>query len=183
MSLFSNLTQNLDLGSNWLLILVFLGAGLAYGLVLGRNKLNLITLAGYLSFAISKFIPWKTFLGNDSTPDSNVQIFIFLGIILAIFFFGPRSGFSSAVKTGGRGRAAFWQLGIMGILQIGFLVSAVISFLPVKTLADLSLAVRQILQIFYDPSNPLAQFLWLLLPLAAMFGLKARRSYNYSDDD
>ena len=177
MSLFSNLTQNLDLSSNWLLILVFLGVGVAYGLALGRNRLSLITLAGYFSFIISKFIPWKTFLENNAAPDSNIQIFIFLGIILTIFFFGPRSGFSSVVRTGGRGRAAFWQLGIMGILQFGFLVSAVISFLPAKTLADLSPAIRQIF------SDPFAQFLWLLLPVAAMFGLKSRRSYNYSDED
>lgn len=177
MSLFSDIASSINLGGNWLLILIFLGAGFVGGAALGRSRLNLILLSSYLSFIINKFIPWKVFLSPGTLPDPNVQTFIFLAVILTIFFFGPHSGFSSMIKIGGRGRGSWWQLGILGALLLGFLVSAVISFLPAKTLSDLSPLIKQYF------SDPLPQFLWLLLPLVAAFVLKKKRMYSYGDED
>lgn len=179
MSFFANILGSIDLGSNWFLIFLFLAIGFGYGLALGKNRLNLIALAAYFSLLITSFIPWKQlgFLGVSSVPDANVLIFLFLALILAIFFLAPYSGFASVVRLSGRGRASFWQLWVLGIFQIGFILSAAISFMSDKALSDLS----PILKDFF--AAPLARFVWLLLPLVAMFALKRRRTYSYRDEE
>jgi len=177
MSFLANILGNLNLSGNWLLILVFLAAGSALGIVMGRNKLGMIIFGGYVSWLIIRAIPWPIFLGTKTIPDANVQVFIFLALILGIFFLAPYSGLAGILRTGGRGKANLWQLGLLGISELGFLASGVISFLPAKTVADLSLLA---LRIFYE--QPM-QFVWTILPLLAMLILKRRRSYSYSDND
>ncbi len=179
MSFFANIMDIVRTGGNWLLILVFLGAGFGYGMVMGRNRLNLIALGGYFSFVIVKFLPWKElgFLNVGEVPDSNIQIFLFLAIILGIYFYAPHSAFGSVAKIHGRGKGSLWQLVILGILQLGFLASVVFSFLPAKTFADINPIFKQ----FF--ADDLFRFLWLLLPILAMFILKKRKTYSYGDED
>lgn len=179
MTFFADIMNVVRTGGNWLLILVFLGAGIGYGIVMGRNRLNLIALGGYFSFLIVKFLPWKelNFLGIKEAPGSNIQIFLFLAIILGMYFFAPHSAFSSVVKVRGRGRGNWWQLATFGILQLGFLASVIVSFLPAKTVIDLGPLFTQ----FF--SNDLSRFLWLFLPIAAMFLLKKRKAYSYGDEE
>lgn len=178
MSFFANILNSINLGSNSLLILAFLIMGFGYGMLMGKNRLSLVMLAGYFSLIITKAIPWKTFglLGAEG-PATNIQIFIFLAIILAIFFLAPHSGLSSVIRVSGRGRASWWQNLIMGVLQLGFLISILISFLPAKNIAELSPLINQ-----FFAEEP-AKFLWLLLPLLAVFALKKRRYYSYGDDE
>jgi len=170
MSFLSDITSSINLGGNWLLILVFLAGGAAFGIGLGRNRLSLIVFSSYFSFVICKFIPWDVFLGPKGAPDVNVVVFLFFAIILTIFFAAPYSGLSGSLRISGRGRSSFWQVSILGALEVGFVVSAIISFLPAKTVADFALAEQ-----FF--AGPLAQFLWLVLPLAGLMALKKRRSY------
>ncbi len=179
MSFFANIMDIVRTGGNWLLILVFLGAGFGYGMVMGRNRLNLLALGGYFSLVIVKFLPWKElgFLGVKEAPTSNIQVFLFLAIILGIFFYAPHSAFGSVAKIHGRGKGNLWQLAIIGILQLGFLASVIISFLPAKTIADFDPLFKQ----FF--AGELARFLWLLLPIVAMFILKKRKTYSYGDED
>lgn len=174
MSFIINLANSLNLGSNWLLVLVFLGIGLGYGIVMGKNRLNLVIISGYLSLIISRAIPWGLVSKNPS--NSNAQIFVFLATLLAIFFLAPRSGFSSVVKISGRGRANWWQLLILGTLELGFLISAIVSFLPEKNVADLSPLAMQ-----FFISQP-APFFWILLPLIALFLFRKHRSYTGAED-
>jgi hypothetical protein len=171
MSFLSDIISSINLSGNWLLILVFLAGGAAFGIGLGRNRLSLIVFSSYFSFIICKFIPWSVFLGSKGAPDVNVQIFLFFAIILTIFFAAPYSGLSGSLRISGRGRSYFWQVAILGALEVGFIVSAVISFLPEKTVADLGSLAEQ----FF--AGRLAQFLWLVLPLVGLMALKKRRSY------
>jgi hypothetical protein len=150
-----------------------LGAGAAIGMALGRNRLGLIIFASYFSFIISKFIPWIVFLGPKGTPDVNVQIFLFFAIILGIFFVAPYSGLSGNLRISGRGRSSFWQVAILGILEVAFVISAVISFLK-----DVSV-LGQFAGFF---TGPLAQFIWLVLPLVGIIALKKKRSYLTGED-
>jgi len=170
MSFFSDIISSINLGGNWLLILVFLAGGAAFGIVLGKNRLGLIILSAYLSLIITKFIPWKVFLGTEGTADVNMQIFLFFAIILAIFFVAPHSGLSGTLRISGRGSSKFWQVAILGVLELGFLTSVVISFLSLGIQSDLG----QLGQFFADP---LAQFLWLVLPLVGIMVLKKKRTY------
>jgi len=177
MSLFSGIFSAINIGSNWLLILLFLAAGLGYGMVMGRNRLGLITLAGYFSLLVSKAIPWVSFGFSKGLPDSNVLIFIFLATILGVFFLAPHSGLGATLRVSGRGKASWWQLLIIGTTQIGFLASAIISFLPDTTIADLSPFLKQ----FFV--NDLTRFFWIAMPMLALLALKKRRTYTYSDEE
>jgi hypothetical protein len=174
MSFLSNIASSINLGGNWLLFLVILAAGAFLGIALGRNRLGLVIFAGYFSFIISKAIPWKVFLGRD--PDVNVQIFIFFAIILGIFFIAPYSGLSGNLRISGRGRSSFWQVAILGILEVGFVINCVVSFLPKQTVTDLG---ALFLQFFY---NQPAQFIWLVLPLVGIMALKKKRSYMTQEE-
>jgi hypothetical protein len=169
MSFLSSITNGINLGGNWLLILIFLAGGAAIGIGLGRNRLGLIIFSSYFSFIICKFIPW--------TFDVNVQIFLFLAIILGIFFVAPYSGLSGNLRIAGRGRSSFWQVAILGALEVGFIVSAVISFLPKNTVNDLG---QLALQYFY---NQPSRFIWLVLPLLGVMALKKKRTYLTGGDE
>lgn len=172
MEFFSTIFAKIDFSGNWLLILIFLAAGLGVGLALGRNRLSLMALSVYISLAVVKAVPWNEFdfIGVKGEPDTNVLIFIFLALALGIFFVAPHSGLSSVFRVHGRGRSSWWQLMIMGIALLGFFISIVISFLSDKALSDLDPLLSQ----FFAES--LAQFIWLILPLAALLALKRRKS-------
>ncbi|MDD5589964.1 MAG: hypothetical protein PHQ47_02195 [Candidatus Portnoybacteria bacterium] len=178
MEFFSAISDQINLGGNWLLILIFLAAGLGVGLALGRNRLSLMTLSVYISLAIVRAVPWTElkFIGVKEAPDTNVLIFILLALTLGIFFVAPHSGLASVLRLHGRGRSSWWQLMLLGVALLGFFVSVVISFLPAKALADLQ---PLLIQFFVED---LAQFVWLILPLAAMLVLKRRRASVMDED-
>ncbi|OGZ34696.1 MAG: hypothetical protein A2Y98_02785 [Candidatus Portnoybacteria bacterium RBG_19FT_COMBO_36_7] len=176
MSFFSDIISSVNLGGNWLLILIFLAGGAAIGIGLGRNRLGLIIFSSYFSFIICKFIPWSVFLGSKGVPDVNVRIFLFLAIILGIFFAAPYSGLSGNMRISGRGRSSFWQVAILGALEVGFIISAIVSFMPKETMTDLG----QLAERFFI--SPLAQFIWLVLPLLGLMALKKKRSYLTGED-
>ena len=163
---------------DWLMVLVFLGVALVYGLSMGRNRLVIVMLGVYFSFLITRAIPWKqlTFLGLKEAPESTTQIFIFLALVLGFYFLIPHSALRHAMRLGGKGRGAWWQILILSILQIGLILAMVIVFLPVKVTAELS-PLAQIIFV-----GPLAQFLWILLPILAIMFLRGRRQ-QYGDDE
>lgn len=163
---------------DWLIILVFLGVALVYGLSMGRNRLVVVMLGVYFSFLLTRAIPWKqlTFLGFKDAPESTVQIFIFLALVLGFYFLIPHSSLRQAMRLGGRGAAAWWQVMILSILQIGLILAMVIAFLPVKVTAGLSPLAQLVLV------GPWAQYLWTLLPIAAIMFLRNRRQ-QYGDEE
>lgn len=163
---------------DWIMALVLLGVALVYGLSMGRNRLVTVMLGVYLSYFLTRAIPWKdlTFLGTKSGPDSTIQIFIFLALALGFFFAIPHSAFKSSLRLGGRGHGSWWRILVLSILQIGLILALTISFLPVKTVAVLSPLAQSIF------IGSVAQFLWLLLPiLAIMFLGSGRKTYNYEE--
>jgi len=170
---------NLVASWDWIMALVFLGVALVYGFSMGKNRLVIVMLGSYLAYFITRAIPWKelTFLKMPAGPDSTVQIFIFLALVLGFFFAIPHSAFKSSLRLGGRGRGAWWQILILSILQIGLILALVISFLPIKTLAVLSPLAKSIF------IGGLAQFLWLLLPILAIMFLGGSRQAYYNDEE
>lgn len=156
---------------DWLIILFFLAAAFVYGLSMGRNRLTTVILGTYFSFILTKSLPWSelSFLGVRGSPSSTVQIFIVLAIILGFYFLIPHSALSSAIRLRGRGRGSWWQALVLSVLQIGLILSIVVSFLSGKIVAGLSPLAKTIFV------GPLPQFLWLLLPILAIMFLRRRR--------
>jgi len=162
---------------DWLLVLIFLAVALVYGLTMGRNRLVIVMLGVYFSWLLTRAIPWKelTWLGIKEAPASTIQIFIFLALVLGFYFLIPHSALRYAMKLGGRGRGAWWQILVLSVLQIGLVLAMVMSFLPVKVTAGLSPLARTIF------TGSLAQFVWLLLPITAIMFLRGRQQYSYEE--
>ncbi len=158
--------------SGWIMLLIFLGVALIYGLSMGRNRLVVMILGTYFSYILARAIPWKelTFLGIKEAPDSAVQIFIFLALILGFYFLIPHSSFHSALRIQRR-HSCWWHSLIFSVLQIGLILQIVIGFLPGKVAAGLS----PLAQLMF--SGQTAQFLWLFLPILALMFLRSRQQY------
>lgn len=172
--------QNISFSGSWdwLSALVFLAVALAYGLFMGRNRLVVVTLGVYFSFLLTRAIPWTelAWLGFKTAPDSTVQIFIFLALVLGFYFVIPHSALRYAMKLGGKGGGTWWQILIMSILQIGLILAMVIAFLPAKVTAGLS-PLAQLVFV-----GPAAYFIWLLLPILAIMFLRGRQqAYSYDE--
>ncbi len=174
-SILNNFNQLFSGG--WILVLIFLAVALIYGFLMGRNRLALVTLGTYFSFFIVKMIPWKSlaFLGFKQTPSSNVQIFLFLALILGFYFLLPHSVFRAMVRIQGRRKSQWWQAGLLAVLQIGLMLEVAISFLPAKITGTLSPLAQTIFV------GSVAQFFWILLPILAMMFLKSRQYYDVGE--
>jgi len=163
---------------DWIMVGVFLGVALVYGLSMGRNRLVIVMLGVYFSYFFTRAIPWRElkFLGFKTAPESTILIFIFLALSLGFYFAIPHSAFKSALRLGGRGKGVWWQALVLSILQIGLVLSLAISFLSAKVVAALSPAA----QLIFVGAG--AQFLWLILPfLGIMFLGGSRYSAAYDD--
>jgi hypothetical protein len=156
---------NLSESGDWAIFLIFLVTAFIYGIFMGRNRLVMVMMGSYFSFVLVKFIPWKQF---DYEPQSNLLIFILLALILGFYFLLPHSAFRSALR-GSRKKSDWWQSLILSILQIGLILSMVLSFLDKKVIEGLSPLAQMIF------SGQVPQFLWLLMPIAAMMFLKPRQ--------
>lgn len=162
--------------SGWdlFIILIFLVAVLVYGLFLGRNRMIVLLLSSYFSLAIIQVIPWSSltslkWLNIDQEPSASLKIIIFLAIILLFYFLIPRSVLSSSLRIKKRGQAAWWQLFVLSIAQVGLLAMIILSLLPAEPIADLGGLIKKV---FIGPE---AKFLWVLLPILAMVLMRRKR--------
>ncbi len=172
------LLTNFHLGtaSGWdlFIILIFLIAVLVYGFFLGRNRMIILLLSSYFSLVISQVIPWSRisslgWLGIGQQPSASLKISVFVGLILLFYFLIPRSILSSALRIKKRGEAAWWQLFILSIVQLGLLATIIFSFLPGQAVADFTPLVKKI----FIGSE--AQFIWLTLPILFMVLMRRKR--------
>jgi len=151
-----------------LVFICFVVAVFIYGISMGKNRLILVLIASYLSYIIVKALPWKEwklFLDKNGEPQSNILIFSFLALIIVIYFLAPGSLLGSAIRFK-RKKSGWLTVLILSILQVGFLASIVVAFLPRETLKEFSsLATKFLL-------GPEAQFIWLVLPLVAVLFLR-----------
>ena len=155
--------------------MIFVILAFFYGMWMGRSRIIALTLGIYFSYILTQAIPWKElkFLGVKNPPESMVQIFVFLALILGLYFLIPYSGLRHSLKLGSRDRAGWWQILIASIFQIGLGIEVAISFLSAKVLIDLNPFVRTIFV------GETAKFIWFLLPILALMFLRSPKGrYN-----
>jgi hypothetical protein len=178
---FREFLNNFHLGaaSGWdlFILLIFLAAVLIYGLFLGRNRMIILLLASYFSLAIVQVFPWQRlsslkFLNTGENPSASLKILVFLAIILLFYFLIPRSVLSSSLRVKRRGKASWFQLFILSIVQIGLLLMVILAFLPPETVSGFGPAVKKV---FVGPE---AQFVWITIPVLAMVLMKRKKKKN-----
>lgn len=175
---FREFLANFHIGaaSGWdiFIILVFLIAVFIYGFFLGRNRMVVLLLSSYFSFAIMQVFPWSClisleWLGMGEEPSSSLKILIFLGIILLFYFLIPRSVLSSTLRIKKRGDASWAQLFVLSIAQVGLLAMIIISFLSDEVLVSLSSPIQTI----FIGSE--ARFVWVAVPILIMVLMRRKK--------
>lgn len=175
---FRQILANLHIGSasGWDLFigLVFLVAVLVYGFFLGRNRMVVLLLSSYFSFAITQTIPWERltslgWLGIGEEPSSSSKILIFLGIIVLFYFLIPRSVISSTLRIKKRGDASWLQLFVLSTAQVGLLAMIIISFLSDEVIANLSSPIQTVF------AGSEAVFVWITASILVMVLMRKKR--------
>lgn len=148
-------------------ILAFVAGIGFYLLRRGGERAFWILLSTYISYAIiTRLVLIERFLGWKMQNATTDKVMIFLIMILVVFFIVSKSVFVPAFRQGSR--KAWFRTFIMSFLQIGLIVSLIVSFLTPQEVKNLSIFLRY----FFGQDG--AQLFWFLSPLAAIFLLKEK---------
>jgi len=152
------------------IILFFVIAALLYGLSLGRNRIIAIMVSIYMTLAVINAFPLQ-FFGNEVRVNETfaLQIGTFIAIFLGLFFILSRSALSGTILNSGVG-GRWWQVIIFSFLQVGMLISVVLSFLPADILNNLTLVTRSIF------IGEWQEFLWIASPVVAMIIMRDKHA-------
>lgn len=131
----------------------------------GKDKAFVTLLGGYVALALmSKLALFEKVLGLGLGNDFANKAVLFLVTTLALTWVFSHSDFFSVFRRGMR-RARFSAL-VISFLLVGFVVSAVVSFVPAAEARGLSIFLKAV---FVDSG---AQLFWLVTPLVATYLLK-----------
>ncbi len=158
-----------------LFIVVFLVVGtLLYGFSLGRNRIVMIMVALYMALVSVMYFPLVTLQTGDVllTHGFVIKISTFLGLFAVLFFMLTRSALNHMMigeNTFGR----WWHIIILSFLQVGMLISVVMSFLPPAWI----LHVSELTRITFV--SAWGKFVWVVLPIVGLtiVGISSQRDY------
>lgn len=156
------------------IIFLFLIGVWVYGFFLGRNRMIVLLLGSYFSWAITQTLPWVrltsvTWLGLGESPSPSLKMLVFLGLVLLFYFLIPRSILSSPLRIKKRGEAGWLQLLLLSVVQLGFVVSVLVSFLPDDIIATLTPMIKKI---FVGGD---ARFVWIFLPILTVVLMRRQK--------
>ena len=155
-----------------LFILVFFAvATVLYGASLGRDRIIVIMVGLYMALAVVTNVPFVKAFNATLTVNKNfiVHFTAFIGLFVVLFFLLSRSALLRAFGTGGHAVSSWWQVMLFSFLQVGLLISIVLSFLPMTALQNFSPLTRLIFQ------SDTGRFVWIVAPIAAMVLFGGRR--------
>ena len=134
---------------------------LIYSFTLGRDRIVAILISTYLSLAVTTNLPYLDRMTGwlDKTGTFSYQASIFLIVFALLFFALSRSSIlQGLISVSGK----WWQVILFSVLQVGLLISIILSFLPpsvIETLSDFTKIVFVI---------DLGRFCWIVLPILAL---------------
>jgi hypothetical protein len=138
---------------------VWLIASLLYSFSAGRGRIISILIAVYMAELLVIQAP---FLSN--AVESQLGGAVYLGrlitfLVLFAFLFMVLSHFVFRTSVENRGFSSWFFSLIFAILQIGFLISVILSFLPLEIKNNFAPLVKFVF------ISPTASFAWLVLPI------------------
>ncbi|MFA6322647.1 MAG: hypothetical protein WCX71_04190 [Candidatus Buchananbacteria bacterium] len=142
---------------------------LIYSFTLGRDRIVALLISTYLSLAIATNLPYMDELTawiNNSVHFS-YQISAFLIVFAILFIFLSRS---SLLQNLSSLAGTWWQTIMFSLLQVGLLVSIILSFLPNNAISRLS----DFTQVVFI--SDLGKFCWIVLPIVALVFFRGHRS-------
>lgn len=143
------------------IILFFLVGAFLYGMSLGRDRIIVILVSLYMALAVVNTAPFLKSGGASLTAGSTLELTTFLTVFAVLFFLVSRMGLMRTLATS-LDHGPWWQVLSFSILQVGLMVSIVLTLLPLEMLARLS---PQMQAAFVGET---AQFAWVIAPIIAM---------------
>ncbi|MFA5021533.1 MAG: hypothetical protein WC508_00415 [Patescibacteria group bacterium] len=172
------------LGINWvtptwdLIILLFLIISvLIYSFTLGRDRIVAILISTYLALAVTTNLPFMDKLAAwlNQTHIFGYQISAFLIVFAVLFLMLSRSTLTQMISNLS---GSWWQVIILSLLQVGLLISIILSFLPPSVSNSLSDFTKIIF------TSELGKFCWIVLPILALVFFQRRANrFDFSKFD
>lgn len=140
-----------------------------YGFSLGRERIWVIMVSVYMSLAIAQNLP---FINEDLSDKLNLgpvyilRLLVFAVCVFVLFYLFSKMG----ALAGFAGKASVAHIAIFSVLQVGLLISIILSFLPPDAIDMLSDFTRQVF------TSDLARFLWIVAPIGAMLLVKPQEA-------
>jgi len=142
-------------------LIAFLAGIYLYVFRYGKDRAFLMLISGYLSlFLVGKLTLIKEVTGFGIEENFNNKAILFLVLLAVLSWALSHSDFMTVFSRSGK--KDWFQVLVISFLQIGFLVSAVISFMPASEFSSLSI----FLNTFF--ASPQAQLFWLIAPFFAI---------------
>ncbi len=158
---------------SWLIILFFVFAIFLVGLSLGRTKMLISLLSLYIaSFLEAHFVYFDKVSGIiKGQPAYMFHVYIFLLLYVLIFFIFNHSILNQRFTFKD---SSLFSVAIFTILEIGLLVSLIVSYLPSMASATLP----KLVSIYFGTKT--AQFWWAVFPLVIIFFFKRKKESGSS---
>jgi len=173
MELLANLANISTVLSNptWdvLAIFFFLLVGFFYGILAGRQRLLASLFAIYVSILLFTNFNYLDFFVQGKKI---LDIFLFRAACLLILIIFLNVVFARTAFSGAKKSAKWWQAFTLSFLEVGLLMSAIFQLLPAKEIFTFSPIVKTL---FASESS---FFLWLGLPIIALFFILRRPKYT-----
>ena len=153
-------------------IIFFIAAVFLFSFGMGRDRILITIVSIYMTLALINAFPFATSgiaeikLGEEFV----LKISVFLGMVLALFFLFSRSALVSAFSKSSQG--SWFHIIIFSFLQVGLLMSVILSFMPIEVVNDFLPTTKGI---FITEKS---QFVWLIAPILAMIFIGRGKSDN-----
>lgn len=151
-----------DRAGDFSFLLLFVGMSLATGFLFGRWKLINILINIYIALAFVGVLSTGGFL--EFSDYGRLIAFV---VVLVFLTATDERLFDLHITSAGTD--FFWRLFVMSILVTGFFASSLFSLVPEKEL--LSYVSSSVYMVF---ASPLAQLVWMVLPIASLFFINNR---------
>ena len=160
-----------------LFIVVFLVVGtLLYGFSLGRSRIIMIMMALYMALVSIMYLPVipKFTEGVQLGNGFVLKISSFLALFAILFFMLTRSALNNTIGDDDSS-ARWWHIMLLAFMQVGMLLSVVMSFLPESWLNHVSTLTR------ITFVSPWGKFVWVIMPIIGLtlVGISNRRTRDY----
>jgi len=157
--------------SSWdiALLLILIGGGFLLGLFLGRNRIFLLLLGMYISYALLSVIPLNKLFPSmfQREEDFVILIVLFLVLIGLVFFLLSRSILKTSIRK--KADKMILQSVVLSVFFIGAIISVVFSFFPKNLLSQFSDLALMIFDTLW------ARALWFIVPLIFIGLFKRKR--------
>lgn len=159
--------------------LFFIVGTVIFGLSLGRQRTVITIVSVYMALAVEPFAPLVAgWLGTGFTESPAIKTIGFLGAFVLCTFLLSHSGLVRNLVNGRDREGAWYQTMLLSAVLMGFLISAVLKFIPPEVTAGLHDTTERLL------ATTDAQFAWHIVPLVAMIltGKRPRRRRQRVED-